>query len=180
MSQVRGLTITGLLVIATAMAGCGDNQVRRSLGLLHQGPDPFAALPTRPIEIPETNELPIPDPSAPSPIAPDPIRTAHEVLDTEPPGTGDPTSTEQRLLAMLGAEDADPGIRALIDSEFDSNDDGTLFGRTPLVHRLFGIEARRLRREHAIDPEEELQRLREEGIIASPAPLAEEAPEASE
>ena len=175
MSQIRVLTAVGLLVFATAVAGCGDNQIRRNLGLLHQGPDPFTALPTRPIEFPETDELPAPDATALSPIQPDPVRTAHEVLDTEPPGTGALTSTEQRLLAMLGAEDADPGIRALVDSEARSDDDGTLLGRTPLVHRLFGIEQRRLRREHAIDPEAELERLRKEGIISEPQQPAPEA-----
>ena len=173
MSQMRILTAIGTLVLVLALAGCEDNQMRRQLGLLHQGPDPFSALPTRPIEFPDTNELPVPDSAAPSPIEPDPIRTAREVLDTAPPGTGALSSTEQRLLAALGAQDADPGIRALVDSELaDDRRGDTLLGDTPLVHRIFGIEERRRRREHAIDPAEELERLRREGIISSPEEAA--------
>ena len=171
MRHRRGLTAIGILAMAAVLAGCGDNGVRRQLGLLNQGPDPFTALPNEPIVMPETNELPAPDASAPSPVRPDPIRLAREVLDTEAPGTGPPSGTERRLLALLGAENPDPGIRALLGGEVEpSEDDGTLLGRTPLVHRVFGIEARRVRRTQAINPGDELERLRREGIIRSPDP----------
>ena len=109
MSQMRILTAIGTLVLVLALAGCEDNQMRRQLGLLHQGPDPFSALPTRPIEFPDTNELPVPDSAAPSPIEPDPIRTAREVLDTAPPGTG--AAEQHRAAAACGAGRAGCGSR---------------------------------------------------------------------
>ena len=169
MRHMRCLTAIGVLAIAAILAGCGENGVRRQLGLLNQGPDPFTALPNEPIVIPETNELPVPDAGAASPVRPDPIRLAREVLDTEAPGTGPMSGTERRLLALLGAENPDPRIRALLGSEVEAReDDGTLLGSTPIVHRIFGIEERRARRTQAIDPADELERLRREGIIRSP------------
>ena len=171
MVGTRNRIVAGSLLLAIALGGCGDNQIRRQLGLLHQGPDPFTALPNRAIVIPDTDVLPVPDPNALSPIQPDPIQTAREVLNIPEPPPGALSGAEMRLLAALGAEDADPGIRALIDSEARSDDDGTLLGSTPLVHRLFGIEQRRLRREFAIDPAAELERLREAGVVATPAGL---------
>lgn len=168
MSRTQSRCVVASLLLAIALGGCGDNQIRRQLGLLHQGPDPFTSLPNRAIVIPDTDALPLPDPNAESPIEPDPIQTAREVLNVPEPPPGAPSSVELRLLALLDAEDADPGIRDLIDREAWSDDDGTLFGRTPLLHRLFGIEQRRLRREHAIDPAAELERLRDAGIIATP------------
>ena len=175
MRHRKGLTAIGVLAMVAFLVGCGENGVRQQLGLLNQGPDPFTALPNKPIVIPDTNELPVPDASAASPIRPDPFEVAREVLDTPAPGTGPLSGTERRLLALLDAENPDPGIRALLGGEVQSDeDDGTLLGRTPIVHRIFGIEERRRLRTQAINPEEELERLRRAGLIRSPDPQTPE------
>ncbi len=161
-------TVLATSLAAALLAGCGDNQVRRQLGLLHQGPDPFTSIANQPIVMPDTDTLPVPDASAVSPIEPDPLRAAREALAIAEPAGGPASRTEALLLATLDAEDADPAIRTLVDSEYEPDDDGTLFGATPLVHRVFGIRERVLRRENAIDPAAELERLRQSGIVTSP------------
>jgi len=164
----RILPTAGLLLAAVALAGCEDNQLRRSMGLLHQGPDPFSSVPNRAIVFPDSDELPRPDPDARSPVQQDPLNEVREALALTPMAAAEPNPVETRLLALLDADAANPDIHALLEEMNAEEDDGTLFGPTPLVDQWFGLEERRVRREFALDPEAELQRLRAEGLLPTP------------
>ena len=167
MSRNHHRVAIGALLLATILAGCEDNEFRRQLGLAHQGPDPFTSLPSRPIVIPDTADLPAPDATARSPVQLDPVQDVRTVLSTPAPKSGDPSATEQRLLTALGALDADPDIRALVDREARERSE-TLFGDVPLVHRLFGVDQRRRQRLYGLDPAAEMERLREAGLLNTP------------
>jgi hypothetical protein len=148
-----------------ALSGCGDNAVRRSLGLLRSGPDAFAVKPNRPIEIPESNELPLPQPGVMARVEEDPMESAREALGASAPESGGPGRTELNLLETLGALESDPGIRQLVNAEHQVYLDGEVL----LVHKLLGVEQRRYSRENALDPVAEIRRLRELGIVARPS-----------
>lgn len=155
-----------IFATAVALSGCSDNNsIRSRLGLLHQGPDRFAVLPNRPIEIPEGDALPAPQPGAPALVRPDPVAEVRAVLGMGPVESATPSAIELALLERLGAAGADPTVASRLETDAATTgaDDETL-----LVHQWLGLDDIRNRRASALDPAAETERLRAAGVIASP------------
>ena len=159
------------MVALLGLAGCEDNSLRSQLGLLHQGPDQFAVLPNRPIEVPDHDDLPPPEPGAASPIAPDPLGEVKLALGSVAAAPlSEPSDGERTVMAMLGPLPVEDGIREMLAAEHEE----MLDEDTPLVHKIFGIEQRRYRRANALDASEELDRLRGAGVVAGSRVESEE------
>lgn len=144
------------------LAGCGGDSFREDLGLLRTGPDAFAVLPNRPIEYPDSDELPLPQPGAPSRVAPDALAHARTALGLTLTAAPTASEAEIALLAMLGADRNEPGIRAQVDAEYEEATE-----KKRAIDRLFDLEREKYLRRHRLDPAEEVRRLQALGILAT-------------
>lgn len=165
-SRGAAAALLALALAVPLLAGCEESSLQRTLGILRQGPDEFRVLPTRPLEIPEGDSLPVPDPDAGSLVADDPLDLARRALDAGSPTAGAPGPAEAALLGRLGAAGPPPGIRALVERERRENEEA----ETLLVHDLLGVTERRRHASNALPYSEEVERLRELGMLARPAP----------
>lgn len=156
--------VLAVTLVSALLAGCGNNSIQQTLGILRQGPDEFKVLPTQPLEIPETDALQAPDPEAPSRVVKDPLVMARDALSVPRVGSGAPGSAERSLLVQLGASDPPADIRETIKQETQALEEE----ETPLVHDLFGVTKRRARAASTLVVSEEVERLRDMGVIASP------------
>lgn len=159
----RGAALA-LVLASVLLAGCGDNSVQRTLGILRQGPDEFKVLPTRPLEIPESNVLPAPDPNAPARVVSDPLAMARDALGVPKAGSATPSAAETALLDRLGAANPPVGIRETVEQDLKAQADE----ETLLVHDILGVTEARIRAASLLVTSEEVERLRALGVLASP------------
>ena len=126
-----------LAVMATAvlLSACGgSDEPARLMNLRPQGdgPDEFAILPTKPLQMPaDFATLPEPQPGAANLVDPHPLDDAVLALGGRP-GAG---TTDGALVAAAGRNGTTPGIReqlAAEDAEFRSRQ------KPKLLERLFG------------------------------------------
>lgn len=142
----------------TALSGCETN-IRKGLGLIGEGPDETMVVVSAPLQMPvsmpsTTDELPTPQPGAPSLVEPQPMRDAERMLVGDAGGAATRSSAEQRLLARLGADQADGAVRERMAEDLEDNGEGRL---------LDGLFSRDEKNEGVmLDPEEEARRLAEE------------------
>lgn len=98
------------------LGGCGD--VRESLGLIHNPPDEFRVVSHEPLVVPESlDHLPPPAPGTSRPQESQPQVSAEEQLLGQALETPDASTAEVVLMALGGADEVEPAIRSLIDSE---------------------------------------------------------------
>lgn len=162
-ARPRG-AVLALVLASVLLAGCGDNSVQRTLGILRQGPDEFKVLPTRPLEIPASDVLPVPDPNAPARVVSDPLSIARKALGAPKAGSGTPSSVEVSLLNRLGAANPPAGIRETVEQDLKAQaEEDTL-----LVHDILGVTEARARAASILVTSEEVERLRGLGVLASP------------
>ena len=132
-----------LICAVAALTSACSFDVRRELGLVGQGPDETAVVLNDRLQMPSampqtTDDLPTPQPGAPSLVEPNPQQRASQVLTGQAAGgsTAPASAGETALLRSLGAQNADPSIRDQIaaDEVAKSEDarllDG-LFGSDP-------------------------------------------------
>lgn len=117
-------TLTVLAIATTALGGCavgGDfsGNIKTGLGLQQSAPDEFIVVPRRPLTLPRTKTLSVPQPGAPSLVDPNPIEEAKAALGRGPDTASQTSQAEQALVAAAG-DKADPDIRATIDGELES------------------------------------------------------------
>lgn len=154
----RGVVLAATGAALLVLAGCGEFNVRKELGLVGQGPDEFRVLKQGQLEMPsDMSQLPAPQPGVRDRVAPDPIRDAQQALAGGPIlSTGAAASgAEAELLRAAGASSADPSIRAAIEADVeDSKAD---------IRLLDGLLGRdRLADGQLLDPAEEAARLADE------------------
>lgn len=107
--------VTAMLMAVLAVSACGggDNRLIQ-LQSPHEGPDEFAILPTRPLEMPANfAELPAPAPGAGNRVDPDPVGDAVVALGGRPGAGGG----DAALVAAAGRHGIDPGVRGALASE---------------------------------------------------------------
>lgn len=144
----------------TALSGCETN-LRKNLGLVGQGPDETMVVVSEPLQMPlsmpaTTDELPTPQPGAPSLVEPQPLRDAERMLTgAVQSGEANQTSSEQRLLAKLGAEQADAEVR---DRMADDLEEAASESR--ILDGMFGRDE--ATEGALLDPDEEARRLSEQ------------------
>ena len=164
MSHRRGNIFAPLAVLAAAalLAGCGD-AIKQQLGLGRQSPDEYQVVEAAPLALPPDFHLRPPAPGAPRPQEQEVRRQAEEILlgpNAEPRGVPAPPRSpgELAFLNMAGANEADPGIRQLLNREgavLAADDEG--FVDSLMFWREGGGEPQGL----ALDPVAESERLRE-------------------
>ena len=124
----RALAVAFVALVAT---GCSD--VRQSLGLDKRAPDEFAVVPRAPLSVPPDFSLRPPDPGAPRPQELSPTQEAKRTIigpsSDRKEVKRDPklSSGENALLNQMGATNADPSIRGVVDKESKDLADGPVY-----------------------------------------------------
>ena len=147
---------------AALLGGCG-NALKQQLGLGRSAPDEFQVVEAAPLALPPDFHLRPPAPGAPRPQEQEVRRQAEEILlgpNAAPRGAVAPPRSpgELAFLNMAGANEADPGIRQLLNREgavLVAEDEG--FVASLMFWRGDGGEPQGL----ALDPVAEAARLRD-------------------
>lgn len=171
MQAVSG-RIGALFAAALALAACGGGDPQlMDLRSSSQGPDEFAILPTRPLQMPASvAELPVPVPGAPNLADPRPEADAIAALGGNPAALArqDVPATDAGLLAHAGRAGTAPAIRQTLASE-DLEHRRRNRGR--LLERLFNTGAYyRAYEDMSLDQYDELGRWRSAGHRTPAAP----------
>jgi hypothetical protein len=162
------LSSAAVLVLLGGLTACSS--VREALGTSKSPPDEFAVVTKAPLVIPPDFALRPPEPGAPRPQEQTPQVSAQQTvfgLPPAPPAPSPGTSQgEVMLLAMAGADRADPNIRNVIESDslaLDDKDKG--FADRVLFWTKSDGSAK------VLDPAAEAERIR--GDEATGAPVSE-------
>lgn len=120
----RAVLVAGVAAATLSLAACGGLNVREELGLITEGPDEFRVVRNDDLQVPSdlpssVDELPEPQPGAPSRVAPRPIEDAAAALGGFDTGgaAGTGSAAEDALLAGAGAASADPSVREDLAAE---------------------------------------------------------------
>lgn len=169
---MHSLLPAGLVVVATLLAGCDRiGNPLEALGRRAPPPDEFAVIKRKPLIVPPSAALPVPQPGAPSPLDPTPERDAQIVLLGRPagPAAGPATAGETALLrgADAAAASGDVRVQLSLDATQQSGE-----YRPPTVLELLGFEEDGLDAAERLDPVAESQRLQRQGVYAPTDPRA--------
>jgi hypothetical protein len=159
----------GALALVCLLAACGrgDDEPRALMNLRspHDGPDEFAILPTKPLEMPKDfASLPDPAPGARNRVDPAPLDDVVIALGGRPGAGG----TDGALVAAAGRGGVQSGIREQLAAE-----DEAFRGRNGplLLERVFGASAyHRVYGRQALRPDPELERWRQADARTPSAP----------
>lgn len=172
-SRRAGWTVKAgaVAALSLALAGCGGDSLRDTLGYGKSAPDEFAIVTKAPLVIPPDYSLRPPQPGAPRPqeMEIQPSAAAQRAIIGEQALTAEVSPSlsagEQALLQQSGADAADPRIRQVVNAETRSlveRDktfvDDVIFWRkpgTPPDERL-------------VNPAEETQRLQQNEAEGKP------------
>lgn len=154
-----------LLLISCAVMGlsaCSD-EAKQDLGLINVAPDEFSVVTRAPLSVPPDYTLRPPRPGAARPMeisTQDQARqTIFGVSDISDSGTIK-TDTESAggFLDKVGANNANPNIRDVLDTETPTDNRTT-------AERLLFLKSKTEAEGNPIDPNEEFERLKEEGVV---------------
>lgn len=163
--------VLGALAATLLLTACSGNDSDRLMNLRspHDGPDEFAILPTKPLEMPKDfKDLPTPEPGARNLVDPAPLDDAVIALGGKP-GAG---SNDPALASAVGRYGVASGIReqlAAEDEEIRKRNGPRLLERlvgTSTYHRVYSRQA--------IKATPELERWRKAGARTPSAPPSNE------
>lgn len=154
-----------LLLISCAVFGlsaCSD-EAKQDLGLINVAPDEFSVVTRAPLSVPPDYALRPPRPGAARPMeisTKDQARqTIFGVKDVDSSGAVKvDTESSNGFLAKVGANNANPDIRDVIDTETPTDNRTT-------AERLLFLKSKTESEGNPIDPNEEFERLKEEGVV---------------
>ncbi len=152
-----------LMTSCVFVLGACSEGTKESLGLVNTPPDEFAVVTRAPLSVPPDYALRPPRPGAERPMEISTTDQARQTIFGISDMQGDNVSTKEDaegFLGRLGADNADPNIRAVIDAE------GTTDNRTT-AERLLFLKSRQDAEGDPINPNEEFERLKQEGVIAT-------------
>ena len=163
--------ITATLVVgALALSACSN--VSGKLGLDPAAPDEFTVVSKAPLTIPPDFNLRPPKPGAARPQEQTPTTRAQAALvgDAQPAASGPTTPGETALLQVARAQDANPDIRQVLNTE-----------TTQLAERDSGFVDRLLDRvrsaqDEVVNAAEEERRLRQQGAASNTSANDQQAP----
>ncbi|MRX49640.1 DUF3035 domain-containing protein [Paracoccus sp. S-4012] len=167
--RVIGVSI-GLLT-AAMLAGCGGDTGLMNIEGGSDGPDEFAILPTKPLQMPpDLNQLPVPTPGGASITDPTPEADAVAALGGDP-GRLAPTgigAADGALVSYASRAGAAPGIRQVLAAEDEQFRAGRgrrlleVLARTNVYYRAYEPQS--------LDPWVEQDRWRRSGAQVPSAP----------
>lgn len=151
----RCAAMSAVAVILALSACGGQTNVRKSLGLIGEGPDEFTVVKRKPLTMPENLEataLPTPQPGAPNLVDPRPLRDAQLALQGDAMEASEaPSAAETAFVAAAGADQADDAVREAMRQVDDSDE--------LILNRMLGIGRDR---GDTLDPAAEADRLAQE------------------
>ena len=150
---------------ATLLAACSQN-TKESLGLANTAPDEFSVVTRAPLSVPPDYTLRPPSPGSQRPME---ISTQDEARQTvfgvkDVNRRGVASSNEganDGFLSKVGAGQADPNIRAVVDQESVA---GAEDDRSTAEKMMFWSDKDPKDQGTPIDPKEEMKRLEAEGV----------------
>lgn len=156
-----------MIVAIFALQACDGGPLATGT-LKDDGPDEFAIIPNKPLELPEElgtelAQLPTPTPGARSRAIPAPRREAVATLGGQPERLDDRrvTASESQLIAAASVSGVNPNIRSILAAEQADNPDT----KPRLLERAFGLQRRaNAGRLTALDPQAEAVRLQRLGV----------------
>lgn len=167
----RTLSRTALLLAgAITLSGCAEGG---PFGVFETPPPPdeFRVIARKPLSLPPSASLPVPEPGARSPLEPNPQADAIAALL----GAGGAATTataqsegERQLLAAANTQARDPQIRAALAAEAEAVANDDTYVPPTIVELLEGGGESAVDLRDALDADAEARRLREEGISTAP------------
>jgi len=154
--------------LGLAVTACSQKQ-KENLGLSNVAPDEFAVVTRAPLSVPPDYGLRPPRPGTQRPMEISTRDDARQTIfgkgDVDGAGIAKTTSgSDSGFLAKTGANNANPNIRDVIDSEQAQGVEGT---KTTTDKLLFWRDKEPSEVGTPIDPAEEYNRLRDEGVVAT-------------
>lgn len=118
--RVAPALLFALMLMAPGLSGCGE--VRNALGYDKKPPDEFAVVARAPLSVPPNFQLRPPEPGAQRPQEPPKRHGARNLIvknanTSAPTATGGGTRADGTIRKLLRTEQADPGIRELVNRE---------------------------------------------------------------
>jgi len=151
------------IAVALMVCACSD-QVSETLGLTKQAPDEFSVVTRAPLSVPPNYALRPPRPGASRPMEISTRETARKTIfgvDDVKKDAGASVEIKNDnadgFLNKIGVSASDPNIRNTIDTE-DPVDTRTT------AQKLLGLD-KDVNSDNTLDPKEELDRLKEEGVV---------------
>lgn len=163
----RGIIAVATMITLAACGGKGDPQLMNLRS--GPGPDEFAIVPPKPLEMPESlAELPEPTPGGFNRTDPNPEADAAIALGGNPKAAGGIPAGDSALYAHAGRFGVDGGIRATLaseDLEWRRDNNGRI------LERLFNVNVYyKAYRKQRLDQQAELARWRALGVRNPSAP----------
>ena len=169
MQAAKGRAVIAVAAMVT-LAACGGDKAPQLMNLRSgQGPDEFAIVPPKPLEMPENlADLPEPTPGGFNRTDQNPEADAAIALGGKPGAAGGIPAGDSALYAHAARFGVDGGIRATLASEdLDWRRDNN--GR--ILERLFNVNVYyKAYRKQRLDQQAELARWRALGVRTSSAP----------
>lgn len=146
------------IFVAAALALAACEGTKKQLGLTRNAPDEFAVVKRAPLEMPPGLTLPPPQPGAPRPQEIEPAKQAQSTIFGEktPTSATAPAKSEAALLLQAGADDADPGIRTVVNRETENLKPY----EKPVAERLLGIGSKQKPPATVVDAAAEAERIK--------------------
>lgn len=169
MQSQKGRAVIAVAAMVTLVA-CGDKGAPQLMNLRSgQGPDEFAIVPPKPLEMPESlSELPEPTPGGFNRTDQNPEADAAVALGGKPFSAGGIPAGDSALYAHAARFGVDGGIRATLaseDLEWRRDNNGRI------LERLFNVNVYyKAYRKQRLDQQAELARWRALGVRTSSAP----------
>lgn len=165
--QGRAVIAVATMITLAACGGKGDPQLMNLRS--GPGPDEFAIVPPKPLEMPENlSELPEPTPGGFNRTDRDPEAEAAIALGGRPSAAGGIPAAESALYAHAARFGVDQGIRSMLaseDLEWRRDNNGRI------LERLFNVNVYyKAYRKQRLDQQAELERWRALGVRNPSAP----------
>jgi len=172
--QPKGQVLIAALVATALLGGCASDKVPNLMNLRSDsnGPDEFAILPVKPLEMPkDLAVLPEPTPGSSNLVDPNPQADAVIAMGGKPRSTTAGNSADRGLIAYAARDGVTADVRGTLaaeDLDYRKRNNGRLLERLFKVNTYF-----KAYRPQALDQQAELARWRAQGLATPSAPPAE-------
>lgn len=145
------------------LSACSD-EAKQDLGLANVAPDEFSVITRAPLSVPPDYSLRPPRPGASRPMEISTKDTARQTVfgvddvDKETGNAKTSPDDADGFLAKVGVDTADPNIREVVDTETPEDNRTT-------AERLLFLKGKDEAAGDPIDPNEEFERLKAEGVV---------------